>query len=683
MMIQVEKRDHTIVDFDIKKICSALEKAFDSVKAQWDPTIIETLALHVTADFQPKIKNGIVQVEDIQDSAEKVLSQTGYAQVSKAYILYRKQRENVRQLNNAANDYRQLVDQYLNYKEDFADDSLRTYSVGGLILSNSGAITSNYWLSDIYDEEIRKAHEDGDFYIHDLDMLTPDSAGWPLGTLLHEGLGGIEGRMSSRPPKHLPAAVNQIVNFLGILQNEWAGAQYISSLDTYLAPIVKKDKLSYREVYEAIESLIYGLNTPSRWGTQAPFSCVSLDWVVPDDLKDIDCEIAGQKQDFTYGDCQDAMTMIQKAFLAILLQGDNAKRGFQFPIPSVWLTDRFDWRDCENNELLFKLTAKYGTPHFINGISTSMRSEDQRKNRYVSFDPNVLRQKSGGFFGYGECCGSIGTVTLNLPRISYLSENEEQFFKLLDDVLKIAARSLNVKRQVLAKLLKAGLYPYTGLYIDNFDHHASTIGILGMNEACLNASWIGVGLMEKEALAFAKDVLSYINKRLIDFQHQYRSLFVLEASPAESVSSRLAKKDREKYPDMKGYDYYTNSSLLPADATEDIFEALDREADLLNLYSGGSLFDVNLKEGTTQWKAIRKLVQSIAYNYPIRVFAVSPVYSICLEHGYLYGMHTTCPECSKTTEIWARTSGYYRSVHQWNEGKKAEFKIRKSYNTGK
>lgn len=682
-MIQVEKRDHTIVDFDIKKICSALEKAFDSVKAQWDSTIIETLALHVTADFQPKIKNGIIQVEDIQDSAEKVLSQTGYAQVSKAYILYRKQRENVRQLNNAANDYRQLVDQYLNYGDEFEDDSLRTYSVGGLILSNSGAITSNYWLSEIYDDEIKKAHEDGDFYIHDLDMLTPDSAGWPLGTLLHEGLGGIQSRMSSRPPKHLPAAVNQIVNFLGILQNEWAGAQYIGSLDTYLAPIVKKDKLSYRDVYEAIESLIYGLNTPSRWGTQAPFSCVSLDWNIPDDLKDTYCEIAGEKQDFTYGDCKSAMTLIQKAFLSILLQGDNIKRGFQFPIPSIWLSDKFDWKDSENNELLFSLTAKYGTPHFINGISTSMRSKDQRTSRFVPFDPNVLLHKSGGFFGYGECCGSIGTVTLNLPRIAYLSKNEEEFFERLDDLLRTAARSLNVKRQVLGKLLKAGLYPYTSLYIDDFSHHASTIGVLGMNEACLNASWIEKNLMDENALAFAKRVLEHINGRLIEFQHKYQSLYVLEATPAESVSTRLAQMDQEKYPDMHKYVYYTNSTMLPADATEDVFDALDREAGLLKLYSGGTLFDVNLKEGTSEWKAIRKLVQSIASNYPVPVFAISPIYSICPDHGYLYGIEEICPHCSKKTEIWARTSGYYRSVHQWSEGKKAEFLVRKSYNTGK
>ena len=488
-MYQVVKRDGKIVDFNLSKIGVAIRKAFDGLEKQYTPDIIDFLALKVTADYEAKIKDDLISVEAIQDSVETVLVQSGYADVAKAYILYRKQRENVRNMNSTMLDYKKLVDSYVKSIDwRVKENSTVTYSVGGLILSNSGAITANYWLSEIYDDEIANAHKSGDLHLHDLSMLTGYCAGWSLRQLISEGLGGIPGKITSSPARHLSTLCNQMVNFLGIMQNEWAGAQAFSSFDTYLAPFVKIDNLSYKEVKQCIQCFVYGVNTPSRWGTQAPFSNVTLDWTVPADMADQHCLIGGKEVDFCYKDCKPEMDMVNKAFIEIMIEGDANGRGFQYPIPTYSITKDFDWSETENNKLLFEMTAKYGTPYFSNYINSDMEPSDVRSMCCrLRLDLRELRKKSGGFFGSGESTGSIGVVTINLPRIAYLAKNEGDFYKRLDHMMDIAARSLDTKRTVITKLLDEGLYPYTKRYLGTFDNHFSTIGLIGMNEACLNA----------------------------------------------------------------------------------------------------------------------------------------------------------------------------------------------------
>ena len=484
-MYQVIKRDGAVAEFDIKKIAVAITKAFEAKEKQYHPSIIDMLALKVTADFEPKIKDGKIAVEDIQDSVESVLIQAGYSDVAKAYILYRRQREKIRNMKSTMLDYKSLVDSYVKATDwRVKENSTVTYSVGGLILSNSGAITANYWLSEIYDDEIAKAHRDADIHIHDLSMLTGYCAGWSLKQLIQEGLGGIPGKITSAPASHLATLCNQMVNFLGIMQNEWAGAQAFSSFDTYLAPFVKKDNLSYEQVKKCIESFIYGVNTPSRWGTQAPFSNITLDWVVPKDLAELPAIVGGKDQDFKYKDCQKEMDMVNKAFIEVMIEGDANGRGFQYPIPTYSITRDFDWSDTENNRLLFEMTSKYGTPYFSNYINSDMEPSDIRSMCCrLRLDLRELRKKSGGYFGSGESTGSVGVVTINMPRIAYLSKDEDDFFRRLDRLMDISARSLKTKRTVITKLLDEGLYPYTKRYLGTFANHFSTIGLVGMNEA--------------------------------------------------------------------------------------------------------------------------------------------------------------------------------------------------------
>ena len=685
-MYQVVKRDGGTVEFEISKISAAMVKAFDALEKNYHPSVINLLALQVCADFEPKIRDGKIAVEDIQDSVESVLSASGYADVAKAYILYRKQREKVRNVNSALLNYKDLVDNYLQINDwRVKENSTVTYSVGGLILSNSGAITANYWLSEIYDQEIAEAHRSAAVHIHDLSMLTGYCAGWSLKQLIQEGLGGVPGKITSSPAGHLSTLCNQMVNFLGIMQNEWAGAQAFSSFDTYLAPFVKVDNLTQKEVKQCIQSFVYGVNTPSRWGTQAPFSNITLDWVCPPDLADQPAIVGGKEMDFTYGDCKKEMDMVNKAFIEIMIEGDANGRGFQYPIPTYSITRNFDWSETENNKLLFEMTAKYGTPYFSNYINSDMEPSDVRSMCCrLRLDLRELRKKSGGFFGSGESTGSVGVVTINLPRIAYLAEDEADFYARLDKLMDISARSLKTKRTVITQLMENGLYPYTKRYLGTFANHFSTIGLIGMNEVGLNAKWLRADLTNEKTQQFAKEVLDHMRERLSDYQEMYGDLYNLEATPAESTTYRFAKHDKATFPDIitaneNGTPYYTNSSHLPVGYTEDIFSALDVQDDLQTRYTSGTVFHAFLGEKLPDWKAAAALVRKIAENYKLPYYTMSPTYSVCAEHGYLVGEQYTCPHCGKKTEVYSRITGYYRPVQNWNDGKSQEYKDRKVY----
>ena len=685
-MYQVVKRNGKTVDFDISKISKAITLAFEACDKKYNPDVIDLIALRVTSHFEPKVKEDKVAVEDIQDSVETVLAQAGYEDVAKAYILYRRQREKLRNMKSTILDYKALVDSYVKSTDwRVKENSTVTYSVGGLILSNSGAITANYWLSEIYDDEIAQAHQNADLHLHDLSMLTGYCAGWSLRQLIEDGLGGITGKISSAPAKHLATLCNQMVNFLGIMQNEWAGAQAFSSFDTYLAPFVKTDNLSYDQVKKCIESFVYGVNTPSRWGTQAPFSNITLDWVCPPDMIDKPAIVGGKEQDFTYGDCKQEMDMVNKAFIEIMIEGDVNGRGFQYPIPTYSITRDFDWSDTENNRLLFEMTSKYGIPYFSNYINSDMEPSDVRSMCCrLRLDLRELRKKSGGYFGSGESTGSVGVVTINMPRLGYTAENEEDFYRKLDRLMDIAARSLKIKREVITKLLNEGLYPYTKRYLGTFNNHFSTIGLVGMNEACLNAKWVKKDLTDAKAQKFTQDVLNHMRERLSDYQEMYGDLYNLEATPAESTSYRLAKHDKKRYPDIitasQGETpYYTTSSHLPVSFTDDVFAALDIQDELQTLYTSGTVFHTFLGEKLPDWKAAAALIRKIAENYKLPYYTLSPTYSVCSEHGYIAGEHFSCPKCGKVTEVYSRITGYYRPVQNWNDGKSQEYRERVEY----
>ena len=686
-MYQVVKRNDKVVDFDLSKIAAAIQKAFDAQEKQYNDDVIDFLALKVTADFAPKVKDGKIAVEDIQDSVESVLIRAGYDDVAKAYILYRRQREKLRNMKSTLLDYKELVDSYVKVQDwRVKENSTVTYSVGGLILSNSGAITANYWLSEIYDDEIANAHKNCDLHIHDMSMLTGYCAGWSLRQLIQEGLGGVPGKITSAPAKHLSSLCNQMVNFLGIMQNEWAGAQAFSSFDTYLAPFVKVDNLTYDQVKKCVESFVYGVNTPSRWGTQAPFSNITLDWTVPDDMAELPAIVGGKEMPFKYKDCKKEMDMVNRAFIEVMIEGDANGRGFQYPIPTYSITRDFDWSETENNKLLFEMTAKYGTPYFSNYVNSDMQPSDVRSMCCrLRLDLRELRKKSGGFFGSGESTGSVGVVTINMPKIAYLSKTPEEFYKRLDHLMDIAARSLKIKRTVITRLMEEGLYPYTKRYLGTFENHFSTLGLIGMNEVGLNAKWLRKDMTHKETQDFTIEVLNHMRARLSDYQEQYGDLYNLEATPAESTTYRLAKHDKKDFPDIitaakEGETpYYTNSSHLPVGYTEDIFSALDVQDELQTLYTSGTVFHAFLGEKLPDWRAAANLVRKIAENYRLPYYTLPPTYSVCREHGYLTGEQYTCPICGKTTEVYSRITGYYRPVQNFNDGKAQEFKDRKVY----
>ena len=683
-MLSVAKRDGETVEFQLDKITMAIKKAFKATGKSYTADIIELLSLRVTSDFQEKIKDSRISVEDIQDSVEKVLEESGYTDVAKAYILYRKQREKIRNLDKTILDYKDVVDNYVKVEDwRVKENSTITYSVGGLILNNSGAVTANYWLTEVYDREISDAHVNGDIHIHDLSMLTSYSCGWSLRKLLLDGLGGITGKITASPARHLATLCNQMVNFLGIMQNEWAASQSFSSFDTYLAPFVKADNLSYDKVKKCMEAFVFGVNTPSRWGTQAPFSHIFMDLKVPGDMADEKAIVGGRRMEFTYGDCQEEMDMVNRAFLETMLEGDANGLGFQYPIPAYGIGPDYDWSDTEQNRLLFSLASQYGTPYFVNYMGNGMKPEDVRTS-YEGIRPDfrVLRKKSGGFFGYGEHTGSVGVVTINLPRIAYQSKGEKEFFARLDQMMDLAARSLSIKRKVISTLLKNGLYPYTACYLTDFDNHFSSIGVIGMNEAGLNAPWLKAGLESEETEKFAVSVLNHMREKLIGYQMEYGNLYGLEATPAESATFRFARLDREHFSGIRtaGHDgdkpYYTNSTKLPADYDGTLRDALINQDSLQPLYTTGTVFHVYMEQELEDWKQARDLLWGMLTEHHIPCFTLSPVYTICQTCGYLPGRQETCPKCKGAADVYSRIAGYYRPVHDWNDGKAQEFKNR-------
>lgn len=686
MFKNVIKRDGRRRKFNPSKIILAIKNTLVETKEK-DPKdeLLDHLEERVEEELEKKGYK-VPSVEQIQDEVERVLMLHGLTSTAKAFIVYRTTRDKAREEANFLLDYRNLMDSYLKQNDwRVKENSTVTYSLGGLILGNSGAVTANYWLNNVYDKEIAKAHRNADFHIHDAAMLSAYCAGWSLKQLLLEGISGVPGKISSKPASHLSTLCNQIVNFLGIMQNEWAGAQAFSSVDTYLAPFVKIDNLTQDQVKQEIQSLIFGLNTPSRWGTQSPFTNFTFDWTVPNDLAELNCIVGGKEQDFCYKDCKKEMDMVNKAFLDVMNEGDANGRGFQYPIPTYSITKEFDLSESENTKLLFEMAAKTGQPYFSNYINSDMKPSDVRSMCCrLRLDLRELRKKSGGYFGSGESTGSIGVVTLNLPRIGYLAENEKDFYVRLDKLMDIAARSLDIKRKTVTKFMEEGLYPYTKRYLGSFKNHFSTIATLGMNEMCLNAKWIKKDISSAEGQKFTIDVLNHMRARLSDYQEKYGDLFNLESAPAESTSLRLALHDKQTYPDIitagKGKDvYYTNSSNLPVNFTSDIFTALDHQDPIQTLYTSGTVFHSYLGEKLPNWKAAANLVKKIAENYKLPYFTLSPTYSICSKHGYINGEEHTCPICGQETEIWSRITGYYRPVKNWNIGKTQEFKERKTY----
>ena len=685
-MYKVIKRDGSVAEFDIAKISGAIAKAFGALNKPCDPNDIDFIALKVTADFEDKIKDDLISVEAIQDSAEQVLIQSGHSDVAKAYILYRREREKLRNLKSTILDYKETVNNYVHEKNlRMRENATASYSVGGLILSNSGAITANYWLSEIYDTEISAAHRSGEMHLHDLTMLTGYCAGWSLEQLIKEGLGGVMGKIDSKPPKHLYSLCNQMINFLGVMQNEWAGAQSFSSFDTCLAPFVKSDNLPYKDVKNCIETFVFGVNTPSRWGTQAPFSNITLDWTVPEDMKDKHPVIGGREADFTYGDCQAEMDTVNRAFMEVMTDGDANGSGLAYPIPTYAIDKDFDWSDKLNNRLLFSMAAKYGTPYFANYNKSGLSKTDVRDMLRDVEDKSLLRRRAGGFFGSGENSGSIGAVTLNLPRLAYLSDDEEDFYRRLDKLMDLAARSLEVKRSIITKLMNEGMYPYTKRYIQNFDRHFSTIGIVGMNEAGLNAAWLRAGLADLRTRRFAREVLRHMLRRIQSYQVSTGHLYNLEATPAESTAYRMAREDKARYADIitasrNGTPYYTNSTNMPVSFTDDLIEALDAQEEFQTMYTSGTVFHVFTERALPDWQRAAEIVRMITENYRLPYFTLTPTFSICQKHGYLVGKQPVCPVCGAHTDVYSRITGYYRPIGNWNDGKLQEFRDRVMYN---
>lgn len=651
---RIVKRDGEIIGYDRYKIASAISRAFEAALGVADPQKVEKLTSAVEKKLisfmSTRHPNSAPAIEEIQDIVESCLIEEGEIKTAKNYILYRAQHEAMRDTQKLMLNINSTMDGYLNQSDWRVNENANVnFSLGGLILHNSGTITANYWLKNIYPQAISEAHSNADFHIHDLSMFSGYCAGWSLRQLIQEGLGGVPDKITSTPAKHLNTLIQQIVNFLGIMQNEWAGAQALSSFDTYLAPFVKKDKMDEKQVKQALQSFVFGVNTPSRWGSQAPFTNITLDWTVPADLADKPAIVGGKEMDFTYGDCKAEMDIINKVFIQLMIQGDANGRGFQYPIPTYNVTKDFDW-DSPNAKLLFEMTAKYGTPYFQNFINSDLNPSDVRSMCCrLQLDKRELRKRGGGLFGSDEFTGSIGVVTINLPRLGYLSETKEEFYNRLNNLMDLAAESLVIKRKVVNRLMETGLFPYTKRYLSHLNNHFSTIGICGMNECTLN--FMGKDLTDKEAREFANQVLQHMRDRLADYQEKTGDLYNLEATPAESTSYRLAKHDVERYPNIitsgKEAPYYTNSSQMPVDFTEDIFAALDHQESLQTKYTGGTVFHGLLGEAIEDWKACANLVKTVLTNYKIPYFSVSPTYSVCPKHGYIKGEKRFCPICKE------------------------------------
>jgi len=673
LILRVIKRDGNPQDYDKKRIAKAIGKAVEAVKGWEDDSLKNSL----TDLAEEKIRlfmlkrhpNSAPAIEEIQDIVETVLIEQKQVAIAKAYIIYRAKHEAIRDSRKLMLDINETMDGYLSQSDWRVNENANiNFSLGGLILHNSGTITANYWLKNIYSPEVAHAHRNGAMHIHDLSMFSGYCAGWSIRQLIQEGLGGVTEKITSKPASHLSTLIFQIVNFLGIMQNEWAGAQALSSFDTYLAPFVKKDNMEFKQVKQTIQSFIFGVNTPSRWGSQAPFTNITLDWICPNDLKDKPAIVGGEEQDFSYGSCQEEMRLINKAFIELMIEGDANGRGFAYPIPTYNITKNFDW-DSENASLLFEMTAKYGTPYFQNFINSDLNPEDVRSMCCrLQLDKRELRKRGGGLFGSDEFTGSIGVVTINMPRIGYLSKSRIEFFDKLAHMMDLASESLQVKRKVINRLLEAGLFPYTKRYLEHLNNHFSTIGLVGMNECLIN--FIGQDITSDDGQQMAKDILGFMRKRLADYQEDTGDLYNLEATPAESTSYRLALHDKKHYPEIitsgDNEPFYTNSTQLPVSYTEDIFEALDMQDELQTLYTGGTVFHGFLGEAIKDWKACRNLVKSIAENYKLPYFTISPVFSICPIHGYLDGEQTTCPKCrnEKQEEITTKINELNKEIDQ-------------------
>ncbi|MCA9384659.1 MAG: ribonucleoside triphosphate reductase [Candidatus Magasanikbacteria bacterium] len=580
-------------------------------------------------------------------------------------------------------DVEKTITEYLNQSDWRVNENANQgYSLGGMILNTSGKITANYWLNTIYPEAVRNAHTEGDLHLHDLGMFSGYCAGWSLRQLLTEGFNGVAGKVESSPPKHFETALGQMVNFLGTLQNEWAGAQAFSSFDTMLAPYVRNDELTYAQIYQNIQQFIFNLNVPSRWGMQTPFTNITLDWVVPEDLRETHPVIDGKEQAFTYADCQEQMDLINKAFIEVMTKGDQNGRVFTFPIPTYNITKDFIW-DSENAKLLFEMTSKYGIPYFQNFVNSSLKPSDVRSMCCrLQLDLRVLRARGGGLFGSAEMTGSVGVATINLPRIAYLTTTKQSFFEKLGELMDIAKDSLEIKRKVVQNSIDRGLLPYTKRYLPSLRNHFSTIGLNGMNEACLNL--LGENLGSEAGKQFAHEVLDFMRDRLVTYQDETGILYNLEATPAEGVTYRFAKEDLARYPDIiqagtPDAPYYTNSSHLPVGYTDDPLSALEHQDDLQTKYTGGTVLHLFLGERVADWKTCANLVKKVAESYHLPYFTITPTFSICPKHGYLTGEVQTCPSCSSTCEVWSRVVGYFRPVDQWNKGKKSEYKERSEY----
>lgn len=653
----VVKRSGEVAPYDRKKIETAIGKAIQAVEKHLDPdrasALTDLVEERIRLEMAGNRAHSIPAIEEIQDIVESVLIENKEVEVAKAYIIYRARHEAMRDTKNLMLDINRTMDGYLAQSDWRVHENANVnFSLGGLILHNSGTITANYWLNNIYSKEIAEAHKHAAFHIHDLSMFSGYCAGWSLRQLIQEGLGGVPDKNSSKPAAHLSTLVNQMVNFLGVLQNEWAGAQAFSSFDTYLAPFVKADNLSEKEVHQCIQSYVYGINVPSRWGSQAPFTNITLDWTCPEDLKNKKAIVGGKEMDFTYGDCQKEMDMINRHFIMIMKEGDADGRGFGYPIPTYNITKDFDW-ESDSAKMLFEMTSQYGTPYFQNFINSDLDPSDVRSMCCrLRLDKRELRKRGGGLFGSDEFTGSLGVVTINLPQIGYLAKTEEEFFKRLDYLMDLAKESLCIKRKVIQKLYDGGLFPYTRRYLKTLNNHFNTIGLCGMNECCLN--FLGVNIVDPKGKKFAEKVLDYMRNRMQEYQEETGELFNLEATPAESTSYRLAKHDKEQYPDIitSGNEapYYTNSSQLPIDYTSDIFEALDHQESLQTRYTGGTVFHTFIGEAVKDWKSCGSLIRTIFTNYKIPYITISPVYSVCPVHGYIAGEHFECPKCKAEKE---------------------------------
>ncbi len=690
---KIKKRDGRIVDFDKSKITNAIFKAARAVGGN-DMQTASLLTEKVVQLLEEKFQDKIPSVEDVQDTVEKVLIEEGHAKTAKAYILYRDQHAKMREFN--INEEVKLIDNYLQELDwQVKENSNMTYSLQGLNNYISSEITKKYWLNKIYPPEIRNAYLKGDFHIHDLGLLSVYCVGWDLFDLLMEGFKGVPGKTQSKPAKHFRSALGQVVNFFYTLQGEAAGAQAFSNFDTLLAPFIRYDNLSYKEVKQALQEFIFNMNIPTRVGFQTPFTNITLDLNVPSYYKDKGVVIGGKIQDATYGEFQEEMNMFNKALFEVMTEGDAKGRVFTFPIPTYNITKDFDWSNPVLDGL-WEMTAKYGIPYFSNFVNSDMNPEDARSMCCrLRLDNRELRKRGGGLFGSNPLTGSIGVVTINMPRIGYLSKNEDEFFQRLERLMELAKESLEIKRKVLENLTERGLYPYSKFYLrtikqafgEYWKNHFSTIGLIGMNEACLNL--LGENIASKRGLEFTKKVMDFMRSKLQEFQDETGNIYNLEATPAEGTSYRLAKMDKERYPDIivanedeyrNGAEpFYTNSTQLPVNYTSDVFEALDLQDELQSKYTGGTVLHIFAGERVNNSESIKMLVKRICEKYHLPYFTFTPTFSICPTHGYIAGEHFTCPKCGAKTEVYSRVVGYLRPVSQWNKGKSEEFKLRRTF----